>query len=142
MKRIQGQIADEKELAHQVLAWITCARRPLTTSELEHALAVEAGEPQLDPENLCRVEDMISVCAGLATVDAESEIVRLVHYTTQEYFERTQSQWFPRAESEMAITCVTYLSFDVFESGFCQTDHEFNVRLQSYKLYEDRKSVV
>jgi ankyrin repeat protein len=115
MERIEGQLADEESLAKQVLSWITCAKRPLTTSELEHALAVELGESQLDIENLCRVEDMVSVCAGLVTVDKESRIIRLVHYTTQEYFERTQERWFPDAETDIAKTCVTYLSFDAFD---------------------------
>jgi hypothetical protein len=119
MERIEGQLMDEEELAKQVLLWITCAKRPLTTSELEHALAVEPEESQLDEENLCRAEDMVTVCAGLVTIDEESGIIRLVHYTTQEYFERTQSQWFPQAESEITITCIIYLSFNVFESGLC-----------------------
>ena len=136
MERIEGQLIDEEKLAKQVLSWITCAKRPLTTSELEHALAVEPEESQLDEENLCRVEDMVSVCAGLVTIDEESRIIRLVHYTTQEYFERTKSQWFPQAESEITITCITYLSFNVFESGLCQTDNEFEKRLQLYKLYD------
>jgi len=136
MERIEGQLMDEEELAKQVLSWITCAKRPLTTSELEHALAVEPEESQLDEENLCRAEDMVSVCAGLVTIDEESGIIRLVHYTTQEYFERTQSQWFPQAESEITTTCITYLSFNVFESGLCQTDDEFEKRLQLYKLYD------
>jgi hypothetical protein len=136
MERIEGQLIDQEELAKQVLSWITCAKRPLTTSELEHALAVEPEESQLDEENLCRVEDMVSVCAGLVTVDQESGIIRLVHYTTQEYFERTQSQWFPQAESKITITCITYLSFNVFESGLCQTRDEFEKRLQLYKLYD------
>jgi hypothetical protein len=136
MERIEGQLIDEEDLAKQVLSWITYAKRPLTTSELEHALAVELEESQLDEENLCRVEDMVSVCAGLVTIDKESGIIRLVHYTTQEYFERTQSQWFPKAESEIMTTCITYLSFNVFESGLCQTDDEFEKRLQLYKLYD------
>jgi hypothetical protein len=88
MERIEGQVADSQELAKQVLSWITCAKRPLTTSELRHALAVEKGESELDEENLPEIEDMVSVCAGLVTVDEKSEIIRLVHYTTQEYFER------------------------------------------------------
>ena len=46
--------------------------------------------PKLDEENLPEIEDMVSVCAGLVTIDEESNIIRLVHYTTQEYFERTQ----------------------------------------------------
>ena len=136
MKRIEGQLADEKELAKQALAWITCAKRPLTTSELEQALAVEIGESQLDIENLCRVEDIVSICAGLVTIDEESKIIRLVHYTTQEYFERTQKRWFPNAETEITIICVTYLSFNEFESGICQNDEEFEKRLQLNKLYD------
>jgi ankyrin repeat protein len=38
----------------------------------------------------------------------------LVHYTTQEYFERTQELWFPDAEVKIAETCITHLSFDAF----------------------------
>ncbi|PVH67388.1 ankyrin [Cadophora sp. DSE1049] len=101
MERIAGKLSDE-ELAKQFLSWITCAKRPLTTSELEHALAVEPEESQLGKENLCRVEDMVSVCAGLVTVDEESNIIRLVHYPTQEYFKRTQKRRFPNAETDIA----------------------------------------
>jgi hypothetical protein len=89
MERFESRLSDEEELAKQVLSWITRAKRPLTTSELEQAIAVELEESQLDKENLCQVEDMVSACAGLVTVDNGSGIIRLVHYTTQEYFERT-----------------------------------------------------
>jgi len=136
MKRIKGQVADQEELAMQVLAWITCAKRPLTTLELQHALAVEIDEPELDEENVPQIEDMVSACAGLVTVDKESDIIRLVHYTTQEYFRRTQQHWFPDAELDIATTCVRYLSFDVFSSGFCPTDSEFEERLRSNPLYD------
>ncbi|KFY91994.1 hypothetical protein V498_05199 [Pseudogymnoascus sp. VKM F-4517 (FW-2822)] len=135
MRRIEGQLAGEKELAKQVLSWITCAKRPLTTSELEHALAVELEESQFDEENLSPIEDMVSVCAGLVTVDEESGIVRLVHYTTQEYFGRTKNGWFPDAETNITNICVTYLSFKVFKTGICQNDEEFEKRLQSNPLY-------
>ena len=136
MKRIEGQVKDQEELAKQVLSWITCAMRPLTTSELRHALAVEVGQAELDKENLPEIEDMVSVCAGLVTIDGESNIIRLVHYTTQEYFERTQKVWFPNAESEITTICVTYLSFSLFRSGYCQTDGEFEERLQLNQLYD------
>jgi len=90
MERIEGQLSDQEELAKQVLSWITCAKRPLTVSELQHALAVEVSEVELDEDNISSIDDIVSVCAGLVTVDEESRIIRLVHYTTQEYFERTQ----------------------------------------------------
>jgi hypothetical protein len=109
MERINGQIKEREELAEQVLSWITCAKSPLATTELQHALGVEVGEPKLDADNFSQIEDIVSVCTGLVTIDEESGIIRLVHYTTQEYFERTQSQWFPDAQTNMNITCVTYL---------------------------------
>ncbi|KAF4337456.1 ankyrin repeat [Fusarium beomiforme] len=136
MERIEGQVADAGELAKQVLSWITCAKRPLTTTELRHALAVEIGESEVDEENLPQIEDMVSVCAGLVTVDEESNIIRLVHYTTQEYLERTKEDWFPKAQEAIARTCITYLSFRKFEAGICATDHGFKERLQQNPLYD------
>lgn len=135
MERINGQMPGLCELARHVLSWITCAKRPLSTAELQHALAVEAGKPELDTDNLPQIEDMVSVCAGLVTVDEESGIIRLVHYTAQEYFEGTR-EWFPDAESEITTICVTYLSFSVFESGFCRTNDEFRQRLKTNQLYD------
>jgi hypothetical protein len=48
MERIGRQEPGFQKLAEQVLSWITCAKRPLTTMELRHALAVEIGESELD----------------------------------------------------------------------------------------------
>ncbi|OBT63922.1 hypothetical protein VE03_05994 [Pseudogymnoascus sp. 23342-1-I1] len=136
MRRIEGQLDGDEKLAKQVLLWITCAKRPLTTVELAHALAVELREVEFDKENLTPIEDIVSVCAGLVTVDEESAIIRLVHYTTQEYFERTQKRWFPRAETNIATICVTYLSFNDFENGICENDDNFEERLKSNPLYD------
>ena len=133
--RIEGQNENSRQLAKQVLSWITCAKRPLTTLELRHALAVEFGDTELDEENVSEIEDMVSVCAGLVTIDEESNIIRLVHYTTQEYFERTRREWLPDAETDIASTCITYLSFSIFQSGFCTSDREFEARLQLNPLY-------
>ena len=135
MERVNGQKAGLQELAIQVLSWITCAKRPLTILELQHALAVEADEPDIDEENLPEVEDMVAVCAGLVRTDEESGIIRLVHYTTQEYFERTWDRWFPNAQHNIAITCITYLAFDIFAGGSYRTKYEYRARVQKYPLY-------
>ncbi|KAF4438156.1 ankyrin repeat protein [Fusarium austroafricanum] len=136
MERIKGQSSDQRKLAQEVLTWITCAKRPLKTSELQHALAVEISKSKLDEENLSQIEDMVSVCAGLVTVDDESDIIRLVHYTTQEYFDRTQAQWFPAAETDITKICVSYLSFSDFKTGFCKTNAEFEERLGLNPFYD------
>jgi len=115
IERIEAQVADQRDLAKQVISWIVRAKRPISVEELQHALAVEPGEPELDPDNLPQIEDMVAVCAGLVTVDKDSNTIRLVHYTAQEYFDRTRSYIFP--ESHLAVTCLSYLLFREFARG-------------------------
>ncbi|RDW85168.1 hypothetical protein BP6252_02758 [Coleophoma cylindrospora] len=136
MERINAQKLGFRRLAQKVLSWITCAKRPLSAVELLHALAIEVGDSKLDEDNFERIERLISVCAGLVTIDEESSIVRLVHYTTQEYFERTQNHWFPDAEVNITEICIAYLSFGIFEHGSCQTDDAFEKRLQSNQFFD------
>jgi hypothetical protein len=112
MKRIEGQVADQEGLAKQALALLTCAQRPLSAKELQAALGVEVGDPEFDPDNCPDIKDVLASCLGLVTKDEDSGIVRLVHYTTQEYLERTHDRWFPEAQTMMADVCISYLSLD------------------------------
>ncbi|KAN0072450.1 hypothetical protein V8E54_009379, partial [Elaphomyces granulatus] len=75
-------------------------------------------------------------CVGLVVIDEESDIIRLVHYIIQEYFERTWERLFPNAHTDITKTCVTYLSFQIFETGFSPTIEDFKRRLQSDVLYD------
>jgi hypothetical protein len=137
MLRINDQVQDKRDMAIVVLSWVTRARRPLIVLELLHALAVELGETEFHKDNLPDLDDVISVCEGLVTVTAGpmGDTIRLVHYTTKEYFDRRWTSWFSDAEASIATTCVTYLSFDVFQTGVCLTDAELETRLDQYPLY-------
>jgi hypothetical protein len=66
--------------------------KDLTTEDLGHTLAVELGDREMDLDNYADVDDIVSVYASLVTIDLESGIVRLVHYTTQEYFEKIRER--------------------------------------------------
>ncbi|KAK1242838.1 hypothetical protein MKX08_005650 [Trichoderma sp. CBMAI-0020] len=126
-ERIIGQKAGFRNIATRVLGWIICAKRPLSTKELQYALAVKVGTDELDEDAIPQVHDMVAFCAGLVTVDEESNVIRLVHYTTQEYFEKTKSNWFPDAEAMVTETCISYLSFPAFENccvGKCCLEKE------------------
>ncbi|KAL5374684.1 hypothetical protein DPSP01_011775 [Paraphaeosphaeria sporulosa] len=136
LQRVESQLDGHRELAQKVLSWITYAKRPLTTAELCCALAVEPKELELDSDNLPDFEDLVSVCAGLVVVDRESAVIRLVHYTTQEYFERVRDMWNPDAPLQIASTCLTYLSFDIFKTGSCSSDKDFKERLQESKFLD------
>ncbi|KAJ4167534.1 hypothetical protein NW754_011351 [Fusarium falciforme] len=135
MKRIQKQFPDQAELAVDVLQWIVCSKSPLTVSELQHALAVEVGEEDLDFDNLPDADYMVTACGGLIAVDQESGIIRLVHYTTQEYFERTRDTWFLNSQDQMAEVCLTYLSFNPFRSAHGHNPDEYQKRLQDWPFY-------
>lgn len=80
ISRIDGQLDEDRSLAKRALCWITYAQRPLTTEELCCALAIEPCDNALNNDNVFDVEDILSVCVGLVTVDEESGIIRLVHY--------------------------------------------------------------
>ncbi|KAF7515244.1 hypothetical protein PCG10_003552 [Penicillium crustosum] len=135
MERINQQRPGLKQLAVKVLSWITHAKRLLSIRELQYALAIKKGKFQLDEGDLPHMGDMVSVCLGLVTIDDESTIIRLVHHTTQEYFMRSREDWFSNAHTEIAESCVTCLSFDVFEAGYCASHDSLRARLGTTVLY-------
>ncbi|KAM6479217.1 ankyrin repeat-containing domain protein [Trichoderma sp. SZMC 28011] len=132
MERIETQSDAVQKLAKKVLSWLIYARRVLSAAELRHAVAVEPKTQQLNEEFIPDKEILGSICAGLVTFDAESDAVRLAHYTMQEYFERDGKYWFQDAEAHIATACITYISFDVFE------DWKVNIqqRKQKFTLYQ------
>lgn len=131
VERIKGQPPGLQDLAQQILSWITYSQWPLTVLELQHALAAEFGDAKLDTENIEEEISMVSVCAGLITVDEESKIIRFVHYTTQEFFENLECGWFSNAQLNITKSCVAYLSFDHFGNGGCAIDDTWEFRLKT-----------
>ena len=118
MQRIEEQKPGFSALAKRTLSWIMYAYEPLTVTQLRYALATEAGESAIDDDNLDDIEDVISVCCGLVIIDPETDIVRFVHYTTREFFDKFGSQYFHNALEEIAVTCLTYILFIEFGKGW------------------------
>ena len=123
-------------MAKRALAWILCARRPLTTPELLQALAVEPGDTEIDEDNVLETEQLLTMCAGLVTIDEQSNNVRLVHYTTQEYLQRNQEKWLPDAKLEIAHSCTAYLSINGLSVGPCLSQVDYEHRLENFVLLE------
>lgn len=119
MERIRVQPVDHAQLAIRVLSLVVYAKTPLKTVEIQHALAIEDDETDVDEENIPPAETIISVCAGLVTMNEENGVVRLVHQTAQGYFEKRRHRLFPDIESQIAVACVRYLSFDKVRTWRC-----------------------
>ena len=118
VERIRRQSGDDGELGMRVLSWVTHTKRPLHVEELAHGLAVEYDDDEganheLDTDNLLSSRSLVDVCAGLVVIDPRSQIIRLVHYTTQEYFDKERLQLFEHAEMDISVASLTYLSYDI-----------------------------
>lgn len=159
INRIRRQKKGARVLAERVLSLLTVAKRLLTMRELRDALAVKVGASALDPgDRIGNPMAIILACAGLVAVDRVGGVVRLIHETTRTYleshlfciaplpgsrhledptiFDRDKNRMaIHRANGEIALVCVTYLSFAVFQNGPCEND-EFQQRLTSNPLYD------
>ncbi|RYP51792.1 hypothetical protein DL768_002939 [Monosporascus sp. mg162] len=64
MERIEDHGRGNRDLAKQILAWIVHARKPLSTLELRHALAVRPHLTNLDKDYLPSVNLLRPLCVG------------------------------------------------------------------------------
>jgi len=108
--RLRAQKGNKSVLGLKVLMWVVYAERPLLVDELSHALAVEIGSADLDPNNVPALRTLLSSCLGLVTVEASSSTVRLVHFTLQEHL-LSDPTLFHIPHSTLAEVCLTYLNF-------------------------------
>ena len=136
MERIFAQGTVSSDMAKRTLAWILCARRALSILELLHALAVEPGDTEIDEDNILEPEQLLTICAGLVTINERSKNARFVHYITQEYLQRNQETWLPDAKIEIARSCTAYLSINDFAVGPCSSVEDCEHRLREFALLE------
>ena len=116
MRRIEDQHPDDRDLAKKSLLWMSQGQRLLSVAEIQQAVAIELGGPDLDPDSTVDCDDIISACAGLVARGRDS--LRLVHYTTQEYLQRKMTKYCPDAQEYLASSCLTYLLFDVVSEPY------------------------
>ncbi|KAB8976012.1 hypothetical protein FH972_026890 [Carpinus fangiana] len=135
IETVNGQHPNDAGLAKQILSWIVYAKRPLSITELQHALAVQ-DDANFDAVDLLNPQDILSVCAGLLTVDENTRIVRFLHYTAQEYFEKMPQIWLQDAQAAIALACISYLCKDAFATGVCDSDAAFEKRLRDFPLLD------
>ena len=110
LDRVKGQKGNKSELGLKVLMWVSHSERPLRTEELCHALGVEIGAVDLDPENVPALRILLASCLGLVKVEKASSTIRLVHFTLQEHLLGNPTL-FHSPHSTIAEVCLTYLNF-------------------------------
>ncbi|KAL8880022.1 MAG: hypothetical protein Q9198_002484 [Flavoplaca austrocitrina] len=125
--RIESQNQDYRTLAEKALRWVAYAFRPLYVEVLKEAVAIELvesrkhksddeGIPDFNDEAIPSIGSILDVCAGLLIHDETSGLVRLVHYTAQDYFDAHAGSRFDKSHTHIARECVTYLSYKCFQN--------------------------
>ncbi|KAF5656276.1 ankyrin repeat-containing protein [Fusarium circinatum] len=157
--RIRGQSSESRLLASKTLKWVVCARERLTIAELREAVAVNADSSYFDRRDESPIKLIISACKGLVTVE-DNKTVRLLHHTTREYFdhnferlihldgpelskgvqdseatEKSPTSAKNSVHMYLALICITYISFETFETGPCRSVSSLENRLESNRLY-------
>ncbi|KAL8785217.1 MAG: hypothetical protein Q9213_003486 [Squamulea squamosa] len=134
LQRINDQNHEDAALAKNALLWAVLASNPLTVVELQHAIGTMSldNEIELDEEDLPDADILISVCAGIIIIDSESNVVRLVHYTAQKYFERNPIFDPSVAQAKMTETCIAYLSLQPLREGPCDDNEALRDRSEKY----------
>ncbi|KAJ7222464.1 ankyrin repeat domain-containing protein [Mycena pura] len=114
IERINHQSEEDCKLGLLALTWVANTKRLLSVTELQEALAIEPDSTSLDTDNILDINIILAVCAGLIIVDETISLVRLVHYTTQDYLDSIQLDRFPMAHTKILSACLTFLSFEEF----------------------------
>ena len=114
LERIKEQDRQKTRVGMAALMWLSHSERPLHPDELSHALAVEIGSTDLNPERIPSVETLLGSCLGFIVIDREISAVRLIHFTLREYL-HAHPNLFGAAHSIMAETCLTYLDLSAIK---------------------------
>jgi ankyrin repeat protein len=113
MERIRSQHPDDVELALRALKWVYFAREPLDLKDFQYAMVINQGDTNIQQNRVDEPEYVASVCAGMIQLDSEAQVIRPVHETAQDYFER-QANESAAAHLLIAATCLTYFLSDRF----------------------------
>ena len=76
---------------------------------------------------------------GLVIVDSDTSIIRLVHFSMQEYLQKhfkSSEVGLIFVEKDMVVKiCLTILPLNEFGKGGCNSDAEFELRMQEYPIF-------
>ena len=114
---------------------ISVTYRPLVVAELREALSVDPGDTEWDPSRLVNdIQKLVDSCGGLLVIDEEHLTVHFAHHSISTYLasdvapatvispEKTLVVDMDAAKVLLALICLTYLSFSVFEQQVAKVD--------------------
>ena len=117
MQRIDAQPPEDRRRGYKVLGLVSRARRPLSLTELQHALAVTSfRDCEIYEETdiiyaIDQAKTILGSTSALVILENDDTEVQLVHRSLEDYvhLEENRKRWFPTADLDIAKACMTYL---------------------------------
>lgn len=100
------------------------------------ALAIEDQSSEMDPLNKPSAAMLARVCRGLVIVNESNSIIQLAHRTLQDYLISLYATNTGAIHNTICSACLTYLSFNIFQTGPCATPDEFRHRCTKYAFQQ------
>ena len=125
--RIDGE--EDRHLTRQILQLLTFSFRPLSLGEISQMLQITPGMRHLDESKcLTHPSDILDICGSLLKYNERTGHITLAHHSVKTYLTstpRNSASFFRLEEKEshrdIALACVTYLSFDTFAGDYRAT---------------------
>jgi len=132
LSKIEG--AERTDMIERMFKWIVCARRPLHVDELKENVAFTLDDSEYNEEKVVtNFSRLVRACGNLVVIDKETEIIRLAHYTVQQYLlERGDSRFHftvEEANNTAGEFCLAYLNFSNFENRVTPYKENMNTDL-------------
>ncbi|KIW65653.1 hypothetical protein PV04_07893 [Phialophora macrospora] len=136
IQRISNLSVARRDLAFRMLMWLSHARRPLSISEVQHAMALRLENTDLESDNFPSVRTLVDCCCGLVELDHESSIIRLVHHSLEEYLRHHDHGLFQDAHLVITRACIKYLMLDSMKDLPYKKREDFAKALDDFALLE------
>ena len=106
----------QKRMVSRTLIWVICGCRPLTRTELIHAISIDFRKKHFDRTE-CYQETILELCSHFIEVAPKTEQINLTHASVKDYLLAQETHpelgmHLHSAQASVARACLTYLCYD------------------------------
>ena len=163
LKRVSTALSrDEQVAVKRIFSWLICARQPLRTVELEHALLIQYVDKCLQ-HSRALYKDVLELCGPI--VEERGGYITFIHFSAREYShlniyrvfmyntDPTFSRYLTKnsadgsygirkaqSHAEVAMACLSYLNFRYFDSDITDNKVDGFIIKGEYVLHQYSQS--
>ena len=125
-------LSSRAHLSLNTLTRLTFTREPIDAERLQEALSIQLESTGPDEEFVPSIPCILECCLGLVVVDEHADVVRLVHFSLQEYLQTHILTMYHSGLEELALDCYRYCFYQVFSNSSCANKASIIGRLDQY----------